>query len=101
MIKSGMIVALVATAPLMVVGFALSPSMMSGRTRVPSSLAGSTTTRMAADAPKRVLVIGGTRFTGLYLTRELHARGHEVRTRSAHGALLQTEFRWYSGSDDL
>ncbi|CAM9854807.1 unnamed protein product, partial [Phaeothamnion confervicola] len=26
----------------------------------------------------RVLVIGGTRFSGLYLARELHERGHEV-----------------------
>lgn len=38
-----------------------------------------TTARMAADVGrKRVLVIGGTRFSGLYLTKELHSRGHEV-----------------------
>ncbi|CAN0402725.1 unnamed protein product [Ascophyllum nodosum] len=31
-----------------------------------------------AASKKRVLVVGGTRFSGLYLTRELHLRGHEV-----------------------
>lgn len=35
---------------------------------------------MTADVgKKRVLVIGGTRFSGLFLTKELHSRGHEVR----------------------
>ncbi|CAM9641474.1 unnamed protein product, partial [Choristocarpus tenellus] len=28
--------------------------------------------------PQRVLVVGGTRFSGLYLVKELHDRGHEV-----------------------
>lgn len=28
--------------------------------------------------PKSVLLIGGTRFSGLYLWRELHSRGHHV-----------------------
>ena len=61
-----------AAGPVMVAGFALSPGAMTARGRAGSSL------RMSADGPKRVLVIGGTRFSGLYLTRELHARGHEV-----------------------
>ncbi|CAM9608094.1 unnamed protein product [Chrysoparadoxa australica] len=30
------------------------------------------------STPSKVLVIGGTRFSGLYLTKELHDRGHEV-----------------------
>lgn len=58
-----------AAGPAMVAGFALSPSTMSARRGAVS---------MAADK-QRVLVIGGTRFSGLYLTKELHARGHEVR----------------------
>lgn len=63
-----------AAGPAMVVGFALSPSaMMTARGRAGSSL------RMAAEGKQRVLVIGGTRFSGLYLTKELHSRGHEVR----------------------
>lgn len=32
----------------------------------------------AAGGPQRCLVIGGTRFSGLYLIQELLARGHEV-----------------------
>lgn len=67
-------IALVAAAPAMVSGFALSPSRIMGVSRT-----GAGSARMAADAPKhRVLVIGGTRFSGLYLTKELHSRGHEV-----------------------
>lgn len=58
-----------AAGPAMVAGFALSPSTMSARRGGLS---------MAADK-QRVLVIGGTRFSGLYLTKELHSRGHEVR----------------------
>ena len=27
---------------------------------------------------KRVLIVGGTRFSGLYLWNELHKRGHKV-----------------------
>lgn len=75
-----MIAALVAAAPGMVASFALYPNMKAGRTRALSSAsAASSTPSMSADIPKkRVLVIGGTRFSGLYLTRELHARGHEV-----------------------
>lgn len=61
-----------AAAPAAVVGFALSPSSMNARARAGSSL------RMAAEGKQRVLVIGGTRFSGLYLTKELHSRGHEV-----------------------
>lgn len=57
-----------AVVPAMVDSFALSPSMMSARR------GGAT---MAADK-QRVLIIGGTRFSGLYLTKELHSRGHEV-----------------------
>lgn len=37
---------------------------------------------MAASGPtaskKKVLIVGGTRFSGLYLWKELHERGHEV-----------------------
>lgn len=62
-----------AAGPALVAGFALSPGAMTARGRAGTSL------RMSDDGPKRVLVIGGTRFSGLYLTRELHARGHEVR----------------------
>ena len=58
-----------AAGPAMVAGFALSPSTMSARRGAVS---------MTADK-QRVLVIGGTRFSGLYLTKELHSRGHEVR----------------------
>lgn len=58
-----------AAGPAMVAGFALSPSTMSARR--------GTAVSMAADK-QRVLVIGGTRFSGLYLTKELHSRGHEV-----------------------
>lgn len=61
-----------AAGPATVVGFALSPSSMNARARAGSSL------RMAAEGKQRVLVIGGTRFSGLYLTKELHSRGHEV-----------------------
>lgn len=32
---------------------------------------------MSTD-PKKVLLIGGTRFSGLYLWKELHQRGHHV-----------------------
>ena len=61
-----------AAGPAAVVGFALSPSSMNARARLGSSL------RMSAEGKQRVLVIGGTRFSGLYLTKELHSRGHEV-----------------------
>ncbi|CAB1098551.1 unnamed protein product [Ectocarpus sp. CCAP 1310/34] len=62
-----------AVGPAMVAGFALSPNAMSTGARPSSSL------RMAAaEGKQRVLVIGGTRFSGLYLTKELHSRGHEV-----------------------
>ncbi|CAN0065354.1 unnamed protein product [Scytosiphon promiscuus] len=58
--------------PAAVLGFALSPSAMAARGRAGSSLS------MAAEGKQRVLVIGGTRFSGLFLTKELHSRGHEV-----------------------
>lgn len=58
--------------PSVVLGFALSPSAMTARGRATSRLS------MAAEGKQRVLVIGGTRFSGLFLTRELHSRGHEV-----------------------
>lgn len=63
-----------AVGPAMVAGFALSPNAMRTGARPSSSL------RMmaAAEGKQRVLVIGGTRFSGLYLTKELHSRGHEV-----------------------
>ncbi|CAN0397780.1 unnamed protein product, partial [Ectocarpus sp. 12 AP-2014] len=62
-----------AVGPSMVAGFALSPNAMRTGARPSSSL------RMAAaEGKQRVLVIGGTRFSGLYLTKELHSRGHEV-----------------------
>lgn len=61
-----------AAVPATVVGFTLSPSSINVRARAGSSL------RMAAVGKQRVLVIGGTRFSGLYLTKELHSRGHEV-----------------------
>lgn len=64
-----------AAGPAMVTGFALSPSTMSARRGAVS---------MAADK-QRVLVIGGTRFSGLYLTKELHSRGHEVRVVGGSG----------------
>lgn len=63
-----------AAGPAMVAGFALSPGSMNARSRAgPWS-----SPRMAAEGTQRVLVIGGTRFSGLYLTQELHSRGHEV-----------------------
>lgn len=58
-------------APAMVAGFALSPSTMMSARRGGVS--------MEAADKKRVLVIGGTRFSGLYLAKELHSRGHEAR----------------------
>ncbi|CAN0158504.1 unnamed protein product, partial [Ectocarpus fasciculatus] len=61
-----------AVGPAMVAGFALSPNAMRTGARPSSSLS------MAAEGKQRVLVIGGTRFSGLYLTKELHSRGHEV-----------------------
>jgi 2'-hydroxyisoflavone reductase len=33
---------------------------------------------MAAPGKKEVLIVGGTRFSGLYLWEELHKRGHSV-----------------------
>lgn len=33
---------------------------------------------MMAEAKKNVLIVGGTRFSGLYLWEELHKRGHSV-----------------------
>lgn len=69
-----------AAGPAVVVGFALSPSVMTSVSRgraTGSSRAG--LSMMAAEGKQRVLVIGGTRFSGLYLTKELHSRGHEVR----------------------
>lgn len=80
-------IVLVAAVPAMVSGFVLSPSRITGVSR-----AGAASVRMAADTPKqRVLVIGGTRFSGLYLTKELHSRGHEVCYAVSdlrHGAVL-------------
>lgn len=58
-----------AFAPTGVSSFALSPARMSARRG---------NMNMATTDKKRVLVIGGTRFSGLYLTRELFSRGHEV-----------------------
>lgn len=75
MVKAGVLMMAfmaVNAGPATVVGFALSPSSMNARARAGSSL------RMAAEGKQRVLVIGGTRFSGLYLTKELHSRGHEV-----------------------
>ena len=34
--------------------------------------------RMSVTAPKKVLLVGGTRFSGLYLWKELQERGHDV-----------------------
>lgn len=34
--------------------------------------------RMSSAAPKKVLLVGGTRFSGLYLWKELQDRGHDV-----------------------
>lgn len=72
MVNAGLsLLALAATVgPATVAGFALSPSTMSSARRSAVS--------MSAEK-QRVLVIGGTRFSGLYLTKELHSRGHEVR----------------------
>mmetsp|Transcript_2808 Transcript_2808/g.17468 ORF Transcript_2808/g.17468 Transcript_2808/m.17468 type:complete len:383 (-) Transcript_2808:164-1312(-) len=36
------------------------------------------TTTMSATSPKKVLMMGGTRFIGVYLARELVRQGHEV-----------------------
>lgn len=77
-----------AAAPAAVVGFALSPSSMNARARAGSSL------RMAAEGKQRVLVIGGTRFSGLYLTKELHSRGHEVGAVVAGLLLVRVCFRF-------
>lgn len=33
---------------------------------------------MAAAVPKKILMMGGTRFIGLYLARQLVAEGHDV-----------------------
>eukprot|EP00612_Vaucheria_litorea_P001339 CAMPEP_0171457270 /NCGR_PEP_ID=MMETSP0945-20130129/3416_1 /TAXON_ID=109269 /ORGANISM="Vaucheria litorea, Strain CCMP2940" /LENGTH=331 /DNA_ID=CAMNT_0011982845 /DNA_START=75 /DNA_END=1070 /DNA_ORIENTATION=+ len=46
--------------------------------------------------PKRILIIGGTRFSGLYLQKELHSRGHEVvlynRGKTANKQLPNEEY---------
>ena len=34
--------------------------------------------KMSNVAPKKVLLVGGTRFSGLYLWKELQDRGHDV-----------------------
>lgn len=61
--------------PAAVHAFALSPGAMTAGGRAGSRLS------MAAEGKQRVLVIGGTRFSGLFLTKELHSRGHEVWAR--------------------
>ncbi|CAN0447265.1 unnamed protein product, partial [Pylaiella littoralis] len=81
MVKTGVsLLAFVAAAagPAMVVGFALSPSAMtSGARRRATGSSTRLSMMAAAEGKQRVLVIGGTRFSGLYLTKELHSRGHE------------------------
>lgn len=75
-------VALAAAAMLptaMVSAFVVSPNNMRLGGRASPSLRAATATMSADVGKKRVLVIGGTRFSGLYLTKELHSRGHEVR----------------------
>lgn len=74
-------VALAAAAMLpaaMVSAFVVSPNSMRLGSRATLSLHAATATMSADVGKKRVLVIGGTRFSGLYLTKELHSRGHEV-----------------------
>ena len=38
---------------------------------------------------KKVLIVGGTRFSGLYLWKELHERGHEVTLYNRGKTALQ------------
>jgi nucleoside-diphosphate-sugar epimerase len=42
------------------------------------SILPSSSLKLSMVQPKSVLLIGGTRFSGLYLWRELHERGHHV-----------------------
>lgn len=44
----------------------------------PATQATRRTTTMSAASPKKVLMMGGTRFIGVYLARELVRQGHEV-----------------------
>eukprot|EP01038_Epipyxis_sp_PR26KG_P007412 gene7412-10103_t len=45
---------------------------------VGNALAWSTANLKMSVGSKKVLIVGGTRFSGLYLWRELHQRGHQV-----------------------
>lgn len=109
MVKTGAsLLAFVAAAagPAMVVGFALSPSAMTSGARGRATGSSTRLSMMAAaEGKQRVLVIGGTRFSGLYLTKELHSRGHEVRTVRCQNSSLEGSPRYtkhvYRGKEDV